>query len=66
MKSKTIKLKSKKEPKKGNNIIRLNLEEIFDNTSPNDNCLTLIENNQKWCEFNYVIYIKIKILFLRF
>ena len=47
MKSKTIKLKSKKEPKKGNNIIRLNLEEIFDNTSPNDNCLTLIENNQK-------------------
>ena len=46
-KSKTIKLKSKKEPKKGNNIIRLNLEEIFDNTSPNDNCLTLIENNQK-------------------
>ena len=47
MKSKTIKLKSKKEPKKGNNIIRLNLEEIFDNTSPNDNCLTLKENNQK-------------------
>ena len=47
MKSKTIKLKSNKEPKKGNNIIRLNLEEIFDNTSPNDNCLTLIENNQK-------------------
>ena len=47
MKSKTIKLKSKKEPKKGNNIIRLNLEEIFDNTSPNGNCLTLIENNQK-------------------
>ena len=47
MKSKTIKLKSNKEPKKGNNIIRLNLEEIFDNTSPNDNCLTLKENNQK-------------------
>lgn len=47
MKSKIIKLKSKKEPKKGNNIIRLNLEEIFDNTSPNDNCLTLKENNQK-------------------
>jgi hypothetical protein len=47
MKSKTIKFKSIEEPKKGNNIIRLNLEEIFDNSNQNENCLNLIETNQK-------------------
>ena len=45
-KTKEIKLKTENEQKKGKNIIRLNLEEIFGNDSPNKNSLNLIEDIQ--------------------
>ena len=45
-KTKEIKLKTENEQKKGKNIIRLNLEEIFGNDSPNKNSLDLIEDIQ--------------------
>ena len=45
-KSKSIKLETVNEQKKGKNIIRLNLEEIFGNDTPNNNSLNLIEDIQ--------------------
>ena len=42
-KTKEIKLKTENEQKKGKNIIRLNLEEIFGNDSPNKNSLVFME-----------------------
>lgn len=45
-KNKTIKSETVKDQKKGKNIIKLNLEEIFGNGSPNNNSINLIEDIQ--------------------
>jgi hypothetical protein len=41
-----MKLKGIKKEKKNNNIIRLNLEEIFGKKSENENLINLIEENE--------------------
>ena len=45
-KNKIMKLKGIKKEKKNNNIIRLNLEEIFGKKSENENLINLIEENE--------------------
>ena len=45
-KSKKMKLKGIKKEKKSNNIIRINLEEIFNNEQKNEQSINLIEDNE--------------------
>jgi hypothetical protein len=56
-KSKIMKLKGIKKEKKTNNIIRLNLEELFGKKSENENSINLIEENDN-LKFTQSIYLK--------
>ena len=56
-KSKIMKLKGIKKEKKTNNIIRLNLEELFGKKSENENSINLIEENDN-LKFSKSIYLK--------